>query len=392
LIDLNSGDATSSSYPKHFTTYSNQLYFQAYHPESGFELWKTDGTNTSIVADLVPGPDSSYPEYLKVFNGALYFRGTDPLAGSELLKFDGTQITVAADVSVAGSSYPKNLTPLGNALLFAASDGSTGWELWKFDGANATLLSDINPFGDSFPEGFIITAGTLYFTATTPETGYELWMYDGNTVSLAADARPGSRDSFPRFLTPLNGKVFFSAADDGRNNWEPWLFDPQFTNRPPTIMLTSPTNASVFSETNAITFSANAADEFAAIQVEFYSADLLLGIATTAPHTLTTNLPPGTYSVWAQAIDSSGAIATSATVEITVNAEPIQPPEIATVSRDADATTITVLAMFEGAHALEASHDFVTWTQVDLQFPIDGMVTLSHQCAEPQQYYRVVIP
>ncbi|MGZ8919392.1 MAG: Ig-like domain-containing protein [Limisphaerales bacterium] len=392
LIDINPGDATSSSYPKYFTTYSNHLYFQAYHPDTGFELWKTDGTNASLVADFVPGPDSSYPELFKVMSGNLYFRGTDPAAGYELLKYDSSQITVAADIAASGSSYPKNLTAFGNSLIFTASDEITGWELWKFNGTNATLLSDINPSGDSFPENFIVTAGILYFTATTPESGYELWMYDGNAVSLAADARPGSRDSFPRFLTPLNGKVFFSAADDGRNNWEPWLFDPQFTNRPPTIMLTSPTNASVFSETNEIIFIANAADEFAAIQVEFFSADVLLGIATSEPHTLTTNLPPGTYSIWAQAIDSSGAIANSSTREITVNAAPIQNPEISTVSREGDLTTITVHATNDQAHALEASPDFINWTQVDLQYPLEGIVTLSHQCLESHHYYRVVIP
>lgn len=391
LIDINPGDATSSSYPKYFTSYSNQLYFQAYHPETGFELWRTDGTNASLVADLVPGPDSSYPENLRVFNGALYFRGADPSVGYELLKYDGNQITVAADIAPASSSFPKNLTVFGNSLVFSAWDGTHGWELWEFDGTSATLLADINPFGDSFPESFAITSGILYFAATTPETGYELWMYNGNSVSLAADARPGTRDSFPRFLTPLNGRIFFSAADDGRNNFEPWLFDPLFTNRPPTIVLTSPTNSHVMSETNEITLSANASDEFAAIHVEFYSADVLLGTVTAAPHTLVTNLPPGTYSIWAQAIDSSGAVTASSTVEVTVEPAPVQAPQISLVTRGADITTVTVPTTFEGAHILEATEDFVTWTQVDIQYPIDGTVTLTHQCGEPQQYYRVLI-
>jgi len=392
LLDISAGGPESSAYPKYFTAYKTNLYFQAYQPETGYELWRTDGTNVQLVADHFPGPDSSYAENFAVFSDALYFRGSDPAFGSELLKFDGSQITVAADINLGADSYPKNLTVFGNALVFAATDGIHGWELWKFDGTNATLLSDINTSGDSYPENFVITAGILYFTATTPETGYELWMYDGQKVSLAADALPGTRDSYPMHLTPMNGKVFFSATDKLGSNWEPWLFDPQFTNRPPTITLTSPTAGAEFTDQQQITFSATAVDEFAAIQVDFYAGDFLIGSNTAAPYTFTTNLTAGTHLISARATDSSGATTASATVEITVVAAPVTPPEISLMSCDGQTTTITVMTTTDREHILEASEDLVIWTEVARQFPLAGTLTLSHQSTALHQFYRVVIP
>ena len=394
MFDLNPGGIESSSYPKFFTAFNEYLYFQAYTLEGGFELWKTDGTNAQIVADLVAGAGSSYPEYLTAFNGALYFRGTDPVIGSELLKLSGDQITVAADINTSADSYPKNLTIFGNSMVFAATDGTHGWEIWKFDGANATMLADINPAGDSFPENFVVTAGILYFTATSPDTGYELWMYDGIQVSLAADAVPGRKDSFARNLATQNGKVFFSAVDNKSSNWEPWLFDPAFTNRPPSITLTAPQAGAEQSESDPVVFTAAAADEFAAVQVEFFAGEVLLGSVTGAPHSFSTNLPPGTYEIWAQAIDSSGATTASSAATLTVNPEPILPAEITIISRDGETNTtaVSARATTDRLHSLEVSTDLITWAEVDSALPVAGTVTFTHECSEIQQFYRVVIP
>jgi ELWxxDGT repeat protein len=59
LADINPGSESSSSYPQYFTAFKNKLYFQAYNSTYGYELWQTDGTNTSMVADLNPGSNSS---------------------------------------------------------------------------------------------------------------------------------------------------------------------------------------------------------------------------------------------------------------------------------------------------------------------------------------------
>lgn len=222
FANLNSGTASSSSYPKFFTLFNGELYFQAFNTTNGYELWKTDGTSAPVRIDLVPGSNSSFPEFFGVFNGALYFRANIGSTGYELWKYDGTTATLASNIHPTGDSFPKNLTVYKNQLYFAANDGVNGWELWKFNGATSSLVANLNPSGDSFPENLVVQNDNLYFVATTPATGYELWKYDGTTVTLTADPNPGPGDSFPRVPTPFNHELFFSAADDGVGNWEPW--------------------------------------------------------------------------------------------------------------------------------------------------------------------------
>ncbi|CAM9089688.1 unnamed protein product, partial [Chrysoparadoxa australica] len=74
VADINDGMGSSS--PSQFAVYNGMLFFQAYHPAYGVELWKSDGTSarTVLVKDLYPGTVGSNPTNLRVFDGALYFQ------------------------------------------------------------------------------------------------------------------------------------------------------------------------------------------------------------------------------------------------------------------------------------------------------------------------------
>src|SRR5687767_11085846 len=93
LRDINSGALDSN--PQYGTELNGVLYFTAYSPEVGNELWRSDGTpaGTWLVADIFPGPDSSTPtaEYRFARLGKrLYFSAWSPESGVELWATDGT--------------------------------------------------------------------------------------------------------------------------------------------------------------------------------------------------------------------------------------------------------------------------------------------------------------
>jgi ELWxxDGT repeat protein len=221
----------NSSWPAELTVLNNALYFSANSGTTidNYELWKFDGVSTSRVANIYPdlGTNySSFPNGLSAFNGALYFMVNDGSHGYELWKHDGAGTIMLSDINPGGpesSSFPKNFTALNNELIFSAVRDDVGYEAWKTDGTNVTLL-DINPGPDSsFPDHFTPFNGAVYFRASDPMYGSELWKYDGATTKLAFDINPAG-DSFPKNLTVFGPQLVF-AANDGVNGWELWKSD-----------------------------------------------------------------------------------------------------------------------------------------------------------------------
>lgn len=118
-----------------FTVLNGRLYFRAWDPDHGFELWRTDGTaaGTVLVRDLAPGPVSGDPQGLVAAGGRLWFSALDPEHGKELWTSDGTRrgTRLSADLAAGPpSSAPEQLTPFAGGLYFTADDGVTGREVW----------------------------------------------------------------------------------------------------------------------------------------------------------------------------------------------------------------------------------------------------------------------
>jgi len=120
----------------------------------------------------------------------------------------------------------------------------------------------------------------------------------------------------------------------------------------PTVTLSAPANnatyvAPVTSITVAATASAPAPDTI--VRVEFYANGNLIGTDTTAGYSVAwTNVPAGSYTITAKAIDSAGGETTSAPRTITVNASNTAPTAALTApaanAQYAAPATITVSA------------------------------------------------
>ncbi len=105
-----------------------------------------------------------------------------------------------------------------------------------------------------------------------------------------------------------------------------WLYRPvgwsdPGQNQPPTVAVTAPAGGATYTAPATITITAAASDADGAVtSVQFYAGATLLGTATSAPYTVTwSDVPIGSYSLYAVATDNGGATDTSSLVTVTVN-------------------------------------------------------------------------
>ncbi|MCX7568023.1 cadherin domain-containing protein [Sulfitobacter sp. F26169L] len=245
LIELFPG--TGGSGPTlHTQTLDGDLYFGARDPDSGYELFKSDGTisGTGLFADIEFGPDDSSPltaslTASKVIGETMYFTAYDGSAGStytgrELYKTtsDGPPEMVRDVYNGSTSSIPSYFVDLGGKLLFSARDGISGRELYTSDGTEAgtqRVIDIESGAGDSSPFMYQsnILNGNLFFSAYDSTDGRELWKTDGTAAGTVQvrDINPfGAGDSNPSRMMELNGTLYF-AADDGTNGSELWRTD-----------------------------------------------------------------------------------------------------------------------------------------------------------------------
>ncbi|MDH7461697.1 Ig-like domain-containing protein [Chitinophagaceae bacterium 26-R-25] len=92
----------------------------------------------------------------------------------------------------------------------------------------------------------------------------------------------------------------------------------------PVVAITSPSNDTSVNASTTVTITANASDaDGSIVKVEFFEGNNKLGEDSTVPYSFDwINVVAGNYSITAKATDNSGAITTSDSVGITVNALP----------------------------------------------------------------------
>ena len=127
LADINATPVIYNANPDDMVVIGSVVFFSAFDPLLGRELWRSDGTEagTQLVKDIHPGDNASSPRNLTVVGSILYFTANDGTHGTELWRSDGTSdgTYLVKDIDPMGSSNPNELTAVGSTLVFAANDG-----------------------------------------------------------------------------------------------------------------------------------------------------------------------------------------------------------------------------------------------------------------------------
>ena len=237
-----------------FITLNNQLIFTVITTTYSLDLWKTDGTNTTLIKSFNV-PYSAISSFgLLNFNNKIYFAGTDVTNGTELWSTDGTAASMVKDIfsgndaGVPNSSYPQlfNAVFINGHFLFSANDDN-GVELWSSDGtaANTVRIKDINPgvessnpvlypvidyskildggsIFDFYSRGTLLN-GYIFFSADDGTHGTQLWKTNGTaagTTLVESIGAPNYGVTDTYFYTKTG--LYFSANDGTKGN-EPWF-------------------------------------------------------------------------------------------------------------------------------------------------------------------------
>ena len=202
--------------------YQGDIYYLGETAELGQELFKYDGTDTSLVADIRPGFRNSTVSNLTVFNDKLVFTANDGTNGSVLWEYDGTSVELIEDINpgYTNSTYGE-LAVAGDNLFFTGYTGVSGAELYVYDGVEVTLFEIIEGGAGSSPQQFFVYEDQLIFRGGDGES-IEMFVHDGTTLTNLNINESGG--SFPSGFTLFNDKVYF-AADDGVNGSELMVYD-----------------------------------------------------------------------------------------------------------------------------------------------------------------------
>jgi len=206
-----------------FTSLNNKLYFVAYDPTHKTEIWESDGTNsgTHLFKDISPNTGDDLRVFgLQNVNNTIYFG-----VASSLWKTDGTdlgtkfikKISDEDDDYITAWSYQPHFTYCNGLIYFDAQTYENGIEVWVTDGTetNTRLLKDIfvgERSGVSYDNPFFtVSKDTLFFVANDDVHGEEIWYSTGTepTTNIFQDYYPDHYASYPKDLVTVNGEIYF---------------------------------------------------------------------------------------------------------------------------------------------------------------------------------------
>ncbi len=179
--------------------FNNVLYFTASDGKHGMELWRSDGTEqgTFLVKDICPNlkdVDGSFPTFFTILQNKIYFIAYNPKSGREIWFSDGTSegTQLLKDINPSTSNERIGGIPISSCqglinhndvLYFITEDGIHGRELWVSDGTRegTNILFDFNSgkdngFNSIYNVGDLIFINDrMYFIANDGKIGNSIW-------------------------------------------------------------------------------------------------------------------------------------------------------------------------------------------------------------------------
>ncbi len=217
----NTSTASSSTY---FTTalhmtnilpgasINNEVYFMAAKPETGFELYKSNGkeSGTSLAKDLSKGESASFPQNSIKKMGNIYFQALGGNSGIYKIDSSGKITQIVAAVNI------QSFDIADNGLIFYITNNylTNKYELCRSNGTETDkfFLTD-KVYSNTIK--LVITAGNIAYFSAMDANGIELWKSDGTVAgtSMVKDINTGAGNSLPYSLYAFNDKIYFGAND-----------------------------------------------------------------------------------------------------------------------------------------------------------------------------------
>lgn len=216
---------------REFTVDGNVAYFIAGTPETGVEVWGTDGSikGTKLIADVVPGPGSSFPRGLQAKSGTLYFEALDAEEKMKHWTSDGTSANThmiqGLSVSTSFTSVTNNRT-IVDGELFVVTLAPLGQQpilgVWRSDGTpSGTML--VRDLGSASATRRIeaVVENVVYFVINQGDgRGLQLWRTDGTfdgtqLLLTGVDSEPVTRIEYAG--QSANGLVFLLRNNGSRS-------------------------------------------------------------------------------------------------------------------------------------------------------------------------------
>lgn len=352
----NDGGVTTSAPVAITVTMPPFVYFQDFNGlGTGTTLGGGTGTTGWTVRNGLGGANTTWNNTTGI-----------PVSGAQSAATAGTANTALSINSTAESAVTNsNSQGFNYALSASTADRSLGTA--PTSGAGAILELTLSNTGGTPLDSLKISYDIRRFTA--PATANELpgyWLFysldNGTTWTNVAALNPaltGATVNVPNtagvttvpvttvaLTSPwaVGANIVFRWIDDNAEQTSPdqiigldnVRIEPAVIGAAPTVSLTSPTSAAVFTPGSTINLAATAADSDGTIaKVEFYNGANKLGEATTAPYAYAwTGVAIGSYTLTARATDNDGNLVASSAVAISVAG---MPPVVSLTAPAADA-------------------------------------------------------